>query len=305
MTPLQLAALAGMLASGGLVLAWLAIRPNPPRLSITFEQLTQPVTRPPHGPASQPTPTGSRMDQLLTRLPTLARRLPLLGATWVDQADLEITGTTRAAFTLEKTLVSLGGLLLPGLLLGLLTLAGITAPWYVPAAAGPLTAALFWWSYDSDLRSKAAKRREEFLTALTAYLALVGLERQVRGSPIEALEEAARLSDSWPFRLLHTEVLRAELAGIPPWDGLRDLGRRIGVTRLEALADIVATAADGAAIFGTLMAEARSVRHEDLARQRTNANLISEQLWHPVSLLVMSYLLLMVTPGLLRLFLST
>ena len=82
---------------------------------------------------------------------------------------------TRARFTLEKSLVSLAGLLL-----GVLAFAGITTPWYVPAAAGPLTAALFWWSYDTDLRRKAGQRREEFLAALTAYLALVGLERQVR-----------------------------------------------------------------------------------------------------------------------------
>ena len=317
MNAVQLAAVAGMLTGGGALLAWLGLRPNPPRLSGAFEQLPQPGSRPPHpphqtGPNTPNGPTGqagrradSRLDRLLTRAPTLARRLPLLGAAWVDQRDLDITGTSRARFTLEKSLVSLAGLILPGLLLGVLALAGITTPWYVPAAAGPLTAALFWWSYDTDLRRKAGQRREEFLAALTAYLALVGLERQVRGSPIEALEEAARLSDSWPFRLLHTEVLRAELAGIPPWDGLRDLGRRLGITRLQSLADIVATAADGAAVFGTLMAEARSIRHEDLTRQRTAANVVSEHLWHPVSLLVMGYLLLMVTPGLLRLFLST
>ena len=81
----------------------------------------------------------------------------------------------------------------------------------------------------------AAEARAEFLAALTAFLGLVGLERQARGSPTEALEEASRISGAWPFRMIHAELLRAELAGQQPWDGLRDLGRRVGVEQLAAL----------------------------------------------------------------------
>jgi hypothetical protein len=300
MTPLHIAVAGGMIVLAGLLLLAAALRPAPPRLSLTLEQLTAQPRGPRTGTAVEPT----GLDVRIGRLPTGLRRILTSMGAYVDERDLQITGTSRTGFTLEKSLVAGLGMFLPAVAIGLLTLAGMRLPWAAPTVLGPLLAAMFWWSYDRDLRAKAAARRTEFTAALTAYLALVGLERQVRGSPTEALEEASRISGSWPFRLIHTEVLRAELSGAPPWEGLRDLGRRIGVEHLEDLADIVATAADGAAVFSTLMAEARALRHQDNALQKQAANVVSENLSQPVALLAMGYLLLMIVPPMLRLFLT-
>ena len=64
-------------------------------------------------------------------------------------------------------------------------------------------------------------------------------------------------------------MLRAELAGHPTLGRARELGTRFGVTELVSLAEIVATAADGAAVFDTLLAEARSLHHAELTAQRS------------------------------------
>ena len=114
-------------------------------------------------------------------------------------------------------------------------------------------------------------------------------ERAARGSPTEALEEASRISGAWPFVMIHTELLRAELAGAPPWDGLRDLGRRIGLDQLSNLADIVAAAADGAAVFATLLAD-----------QQAKAGVASEQLSLPAIVLATGFIMLVLYPALTR-----
>ena len=108
---------------------------------------------------------------------------------------------------------------------------------------------------------------------------------------------------AWPFQLIHTEVLRAELAGDPPWDALRELGdpsrRR---ANCATTAEIVSTAADGAAVFDTLLAEARSLHHAELAAQQARANAASERLIQPLALLAFGFVLIILIPPLLRLF---
>jgi hypothetical protein len=133
----------------------------------------------------------------------------------------------------------------------------------------------------------------------------VAQERAARGSPTEALEEASRGWQSWPYRLIHTEVLRAELSGQPPWHALRALGARLGVPELRGMAEIVSTAADGAAVFDTLLAEARNLHHAELSTERADANAASERLVQPIGLLAFGFVLMILIPPLLRLFTTT
>jgi len=114
-------------------------------------------------------------------------------------------------------------------------------------------------------------------------------------------EEASRVSGARPFRLIHSEIIRAEFASQQPWDALRDLGRRIGVDELVNLAEIVATAADGAAVFDTLMAEARSMRHADNTAQQTQASVANERLTVPTVCLFICFGALLVYPAAVRL----
>jgi len=293
-SPLQLIALGGMLVLAGVAVLFRALRPSPPRLSAVMAQLN-----------AQPTRTATPVED-----PALAQERPWVPAAAIAFAerhlgardeDLAILGRSRADLAGTKLGWAAGGALFPGLLSLILALGGIRMPFAIPAAAAVVLAVLAWANPSRQVAEDAEKARAEFRSALAAYLALVGLERKARGSPAEALEEASRVSGSRPFRLIHTEVLRAELAAQQPWAALRDLGRRIEVEELVNLADIVGTAADGAAVFDTLMAEARSLRNADNVAQQTQAAKANERLVAPNVCLFACFGALLVYPAASRL----
>ena len=298
MSPLQVAAAGGMITAAGLVLAVVAVRPGAPKLSLVLAQLNHaaPVEAAPLGSErlmGRRAPWWSRL--LPARLVALAQRY--LGA---RTEDLNILGISRAELAGRKAASALAGLLGPPVVVAVLLVAGVDVPALLPAGLSVGLGALGWVTPSRQVGERAARAREEFLAALTAFLALVGLERQARGSPTEALEEASRISGAWPFAMIHTELLRAELAGQPPWDGLRDLGRRVGVEQLTNLADIVAAAADGAAVFETLLAEARNLRNAELSDQQAKAGVASEQLTLPAIVLATGFIMLVLYPALTR-----
>ena len=298
MSPLQLAVAGGMITGAGLVLAVAAVRPGAPKLSLVLAQLNHeaPVEAAvfgTEGPTSASVPWWRAL--LPVRVMALAQRY--LGAA---SQDLNILGISGAELAGRKAALALGGLLGPPVLFAVLLVAGVDLPALLLAGLSVGLGALGWVIPSRQVGERAALAREEFLAALTAFLALVGLERQARGSPTEALEEASRISGAWPFVMIHTELLRAELAGQPPWDGLRDLGRRVGVEQLTNLADIVAAAADGAAVFETLLAEARNLRNAELSDQQERAGVAGEQLTLPAIVLATGFMMLVLYPALTR-----
>ena len=218
-----------------------------------------------------------------------------------SEQDLAILVRSRTALAVSKLGWAAAGAMLPALFAVVLAVAGIRLPFTIPGAASVVLAVLAWVNPSRQVGQDAEEARAQFRSALAAFLALVGLERKARGSPAEALEEASRVSGARPFRMIHTEVLRAELGAELPWDALRNLGRRIGVDELVNLADIVSTAADGAAVFDTLMAEARSMRHADTTAQQTAASLANERLTLPTVCLFICFAALLVYPAATRL----
>jgi len=297
-SPLQLAVAGGMITAAGLVLAVAAVRPGAPKLSLVLAQLNheapvEAVVFGTEGPTSASVPWWRAL--LPVRVMALAQRY--LGAA---SQDLNILGISGAELAGRKAALALGGLLGPPVLFAVLLVAGVDLPALLLAGLSVGLGVLGWVIPSRQVGERAALAREEFLAALTAFLALVGLERQARGSPTEALEEASRISGAWPFVMIHTELLRAELAGQPPWDGLRDLGRRVGVEQLTNLADIVAAAADGAAVFETLLAEARNLRNAELSHQQERAGVAGEQLTLPAIVLATGFMMLVLYPALTR-----
>lgn len=293
-SPLSLIVLGGMLILSAVGLAVRALRPAPPRLSAVMAQLN---AQPSRRLANRDDAPSARRSWIPAAAVAPAERH--VGA---RDEDLAILGRSRAELAVTKIGWAVSGVLFPALVSTILTLGGVHLPFAIPLVASIGIGLFCWVNPSRQLAEDAEKARAEFRSALAAYLALVGLERKARGSATEALEEASRVSGSRPFRLIHTEVLRAELAGTPPWTALADLGTRFGVTELVSLAEIVATAADGAAVFATLLAEARSLHHAELTAQRAEANVISERLVQPLGLLAFGFVLLILIPPLLRLF---
>ena len=95
---------------------------------------------------------------------------------------------------------------------------------------------------------------------------------------------------------------RAMLSGRKPWRDLRSLGEELQVAELRNLADIAEIAADGAAVYNTLLATARTLRHAELSDARTHANEISERMSRPLALLVFGLTAFVLVPFALRMF---
>ncbi|GAA3588320.1 hypothetical protein GCM10022222_86100 [Amycolatopsis ultiminotia] len=151
------------------------------------------------------------------------------------------------------------------------------------------------------VKEDATRARDEFRRATATYLDLVAQERATGRAPSQALDEAASVSDSWVFARIRRTLGRALHAGHTPWEALALLGKRMGVAELADLADILAAAADGAAIYTTLLAKSSALRAAALAADKADANSRSQRLALPVALLLTAFLLLVLYPAMLRL----
>jgi tight adherence protein C len=297
-TGLQLAILAGMVVGLGLVLAVRALRPAPPSLAAALEQL---AASPTAGTITPPGTPPSSAGQRWTWLPSAVVG-GVEGRLGVSDADLAILGQTRSELAARKLTLALTGLLTPAVLGLLFVLLDMPVPFVVPGAVGLGLAAVGWLLPSAEAREAAGKARAEFRSNLESFLTLVAGERRARGSVEQALEEAADISGSAPFVRMRRAIRRAALSGRKPWSDLRDLGDELAVPELRNLADIAAVAADGASVYNTLLASARTLRHAELSDARSQANEISERMSRPLALLVTGLTLFVLVPFLIRMF---
>jgi hypothetical protein len=298
MTGLQMATLAGMLVALGLVLAVRALHPAPPSLTAALEQLSaSPTTGTPPSPG---TPLNSAGDRWAWLPSAVVRAVE--GRLGVTDADLAIIGRTRSELAARKLTLALAGLLTPAALGLVCVVLDVPVPFVLPGAAGLGLAAVGWLFPSAETREAAGRARAEFRSNLESFLTLVAGERRARGSVEQALEEAAEISGSAPFVRMRRAIRRAALAGRKPWADLRDLGDELAVPELRSLAEIAAVAADGASVYNTLLASARTLRHAELSDARSQANEVSERMSRPLALLVTGLTLFVLVPFLLRMF---
>lgn len=301
MTGLQLATLSGMLMALGLVLGVRAARPAPPALAAALKQLSgDPSAR----PATVAPGTAASASGGWSRLPATVVRF-LEQHVGVPAADLAIIGRTPSDLAARKLTLALTGLVAPASIGLVLAVVGVPFPFAIPSVVGVALAAVGWLLPSAEAREAAREARVEFRSNLESFLTLVAGERRARGSVEQALEEAAEVSGSPPFVRIHLGVRRAALAGRKPWVDLRALGDELDVAELRNLADIAAVAADGASVYNTLLASARTLRHAELSDARRQANEVSERMSRPLALLVTGLTLFVVVPFLLRMFAVT
>ncbi|WP_414943837.1 type II secretion system F family protein [Amycolatopsis sp. cmx-11-32] len=222
------------------------------------------------------------------------------GRWWgIPAADLDVLGQTAERYVARR-LVWAGAAAAAVLVVAGLAWSGgfpgtVVVPAVVVAAvAGSLVPVL-------AVREDAARAREEFRRATAAYLDLVAQERAIGRAPSQALGEAAAVGDSWVFARISRTLGRAARAGYTPWEALSRLGKRMGVVELADLAHILATAADGAAVYTTLIAKASALRAASLAADKADANSRSQRLALPVALLLVAFLLMVMYPAMIRL----
>jgi len=293
-TGLQMAILGGMLAAAGVVLAVRSLRPAPPSLTAALDQLSaqaRPVI-------VAVTPATASQGAWLPERVTAA----LEGRIKVADPDLKIIGWTRSQLVARKLTLALTGLFAPALLAALLAVVGLGALAVFPVFLGLGAAGVLWWLPTQEVAERAQAARVEFRANLEFFLTLVAGERRARGSVEQALEEAVEVSDSTTFVAMRRAIRRAMFAGHKPWRDLYALGEELNVPELRSLAEIAEVAADGAAVYKTLLTTARTLRHEELAAARTEANEVSERMVRPLGLLLYGMAAFIVIPFALHAF---
>ncbi|GAA4872406.1 type II secretion system F family protein [Kitasatospora terrestris] len=282
------AVLAGGVAAGGLALLVAELRPAPPDLGRALDRLHR---APEHSSAARP----ERLSWY-DRAGVGALRLP---GVRIPYQQLSLIGRTPARFMAQKLLFALLGLVLPGYLAAMAALADITLPVAVPLLVGPLLGALLWFVPDGIVTGEAREARTEYLHGIAAFLELVALERAADCGPAEALRRAAAVGRGTVFRRLRDALDRAATDRLPPWDGLDALSEELGLTPLQDVADIMRiSGTDGAAVYDTLRARAKSLRSELLAEELAKANTDSERMVAPGSALTLLMTVLIVFPAL-------
>lgn len=215
--------------------------------------------------------------------------------------ELELTGQSVAGFAATRLACVVLGLVFPPVLVVAMAAVGLALPWTVPTLASVVLAGVLFWVPEVDLHRRASAARHQMRLATCAYAELVALERAGDAGVIEALERAATISTSPAFSRIHDALVRAELAGHPPWQGLSDLAARTGVPELGDVADIMATSGrDGAAVYATLRARAAALRTHLLTNAAARANATSEHLIVPVALLGIAFMALVGYPAFAR-----
>lgn len=244
--------------------------------------------------------TRGHVERLL--VPLAARAARSSNRWWgIPDRDLDACGLTATRYVARRATWAGAGVSVAVAFWLILLAAGISVP-----AAGVVIAIGAGGVLGSvvpvlDVAETAAKRRDEFRRAIAAYLDLIAQERASGAAAGQALIEAARVADSWPFQRMHATLVRAEHAGDTPWDALTRLADRMGVPELGDVADIAATAADGAAIYTALTAQAQGLRRATIAADKAGANSRSQRLALPVTLLLIALLLLVIYPAFIRL----
>src|SRR6478609_6386978 len=230
----------------------------------------------------------------------VARQLTLRGVTNTSlRQDLALTGRTYEQVMTRKVLFAAGGLLFSLLLLVVVpAAAGAALPTGAPLIVAVLLAGALFFLPDLEAKSEATRRRAEFRHALGAYLDLVALEMAARAAPAEALPAAAKVGTGWPLALIRDTLYRATRGGRDPWAALGELGRRIGVTELSDLGQLISLVAqDGARVRSTLTARAQTMRRHELANLQGQAGKADQSMQLAQVLIGLGYLLFIGYPA--------
>lgn len=301
MTAVQLLLAAGGLVGLGLALVLVQLVPPHPDLGQTLARLSPAGAREAQAAQASGQPRVEGAGDVRDVLGAWgARHLP--AALWgkIRAADLAVLGMTPVRFYGEKILYAFIGLV-AGPVLAWVVMFFFAIPLYVPVVATLVLTAALWLIPTYNVVTDSRDARVEFARALGAFVDLVALEMASGSGPRQAMEAAAAVGDSWVFARLREELARTRWSGLTPWDALRHLGDEIDMPDLHELADIMRLSGeDGTRVYPQLRARATSMRSAIMSAQKTRANEVSERMTLPMTLLGLIFLLILITPQMLR-----
>jgi tight adherence protein C len=214
---------------------------------------------------------------------------------------LTITGTTIQSLCGEVVLGTLLGFLLPAIFWAVLAAGAGPVPLAVPVWMGVLFAAVGGLLPLARLHSRADRARRSARRLIGSFLNLVVLSLAGGMGVESALQASARIGEDVISRRILNALTLAQDSGLPPWEGLDQVGRDLGLVELTDLSAVVRLAgAEGARVRATLAAKAGSIRRRDLADAEARANSVTERLFLPGVLLLVGFLVFIAYPAVSR-----
>lgn len=289
---MALALFLGLAVGAAIAAAVFALSPSPPPLRLALLQL--------HRPLRSDGEVGDNLRS--TRMALLAR---FAGAHRVVgpglRADLTITGHDEVWLFSVTVLLGLCGVAVGPAVFAAAQVSGIRLPWGLPLVLSALLGPVAGLAQVMSVHSEAARRREAFSFALSAYLDLVVVSMAAGRGVEGALSVAASSGKGSAFEAIRRALDVARLRGIPPWDALDDLGAELGVMELCGVAASIRLAgASGARVRSSLAARAKALRARGLAEARAAAESETERMSVPVVLLVLGFIVLIGYPAVVQ-----
>jgi tight adherence protein C len=276
----------GVVGGLGAWLVWTGWRPSIEPLAQVLARFGRPLPRSDRAGRSD---LDARIGATVRRISPIERKLADL------QHDLTILD--RSA---DDVAASVGAYALLGLFFGPLLLvprlAGLPVPLWAAgwlAIGGAVAGAVFPFY---ELRDQAAKRRNAFQQALSAYCVSVDMCLQVGAGPEQALVAAAD-GRGWQFTRLRAVLKQAQVRNEDPWVALLRLGEDVDVPDLVELAKSVEQVAlKGASVGDTVAGIADSIQARIASGIETDATRRTVRMAIPTTMLLMGFMLLAVYP---------
>lgn len=212
--------------------------------------------------------------------------------------DLVIVGRDVDNYLAEKVTLTLIGLLTPPVAVTVLAVAGSPPSLPVPAVLTLGCAALGFLLPDLRLRAEAARRREDFRHALSAYLDLVVISLSGGAGIDGALSDSLTVGNGWAFTQIRRALDGAQLTRTTPWVALGRLGSELDSRELSELAASLSLAGtEGARIRTSLTARAQSLRTHLLTDADAAARAATERMGLAWGLLFLGFLIFIGYPA--------
>lgn len=268
-------------AAIGVLLA-AVVEPQRPDLGAVLQRIHRPT-------AQAVSSTDRAVAWASTRL-----RLPL--------ADLSILSRTPSQYLAAALLAGGAGALFPALAAWAFNVVGVAVPALGTAVAVPVCAAAMVAGAHHDMRTKAKAARIEFDRAIAVYAELVAGQLSAARGPVQALEDAARVADTWVFDRIIAALREADSQMHLPWQRLRVLAADVSSAALADLAQIMESAGErGTDATATLHAHAAGLRDGLGAAEKARANAVNTKMQVPGALAVLIFTAWLIFPYLLEL----
>lgn len=219
----------------------------------------------------------------------------------LSNADLDLVGTTRVEHTWKKIMLAL--LMLVSLLAMSVAAQAMFSLPLVFTLVGTAALSLVAWTFpDTEVQGQAKQARAEFGRAVAVFVELMAAERRRGAGAAVAMKNAASVSDSWTFRRIRQELLRASYNKVQPWTALERLSEQLQVGELGDAARVMALSGeDGASVYEALRALGRGLRVRMLNEEAAREARASDKMSNIVLGVAVMFVMIVLTPMVLTL----